>query len=221
MFYKVSWKCCSVIPYFVFILSRSCLLFLSFFSPSFFPLPSSAPRTPPSFPLDTTCVFVCAWSESCMQRSSAPLRTCRWMVRTLASFCSPGVASASLDTSSSESADRPGVSSSPDQLAQAEHAPIEALFPANRLLDYSHPLYPLLNESLMIWDLVQTSHCFNRRRYIISLWMLSSFHEGWSWNALNTYFCMSINRRLCWLGRSCESMSEQHFRIYRKFCRFN
>lgn len=55
------------------------------------------------------------WLETCMQRSSAPLRTCSWMVKTLASCCSPGVAYASHDTSFSESADRPGISSAPDQ----------------------------------------------------------------------------------------------------------
>lgn len=61
------------------------------------------------------------------------------MARTLASCCSPGVASASLDTSSSESADRPGVGSSPDPvyLAQAEHALIKALFPAKNTVVYS------------------------------------------------------------------------------------
>ena len=79
-------------------------LYLLFF-PSLLPL---------FLPLQTGLVFV-VWSEICMQRSSAPLRTCSWMMRTLASCCSPGVASASHETSSSESADRPGISSSPDQ----------------------------------------------------------------------------------------------------------
>lgn len=95
--------------------SPSVCLFVGFsiFSPLFAPLPSPVPPYPPFLPCPH---WSCVWqSEICMQRSSAPLRACSWMVRTLASCCNPGVASASHDTSSSESADRAGTSSSPDQ----------------------------------------------------------------------------------------------------------
>lgn len=66
------------------------------------------------FCLHTGCVCL-VWLEVCMQRSSAPLRTCSWMARTHASCCSPGDAFVSHVTSSSESADRPGNHSAPDQ----------------------------------------------------------------------------------------------------------
>lgn len=60
--------------------------------------------------------YVClVWLEICMLKSSAPLRTCSWMARTHASCCSPGVAFVSHVTSSSESVDRPGIPSAPDQ----------------------------------------------------------------------------------------------------------
>lgn len=76
--------------------------------PSFFILFGDFLPHFPVFPCPH-CVSSCVvWSETCMRRSSAPLRTCSWMVRTLASCCSPGVVSASLDMSSSESANRLG-----------------------------------------------------------------------------------------------------------------
>ena len=79
------------------------------------PPPSSLLPPPLSLPSPHLVCVVAVWSETCMRTSSAPLRTCSWTARTRASCCSPGVVSASRDTSSSESADRRGISSLPDQ----------------------------------------------------------------------------------------------------------
>lgn len=110
------WQWCFITPCFtfVFFVSFPSSFCVSFFFPSLILLPVLHLF----FPVHTG--YVCSvWLEICMRRSSAPLRTCSWMVRTLESCCSPGVAYASRDTSSSESEDKLGVRSSPDQSSLA------------------------------------------------------------------------------------------------------
>lgn len=107
------------------------LSFFTFISPfCFYSLPLLLPVQP--FPYLSALGVRLIWSETCIKRSSAPLRPCSWMAKTLASCCSPGGASASHNTSFSESAVRPCISSSISvqstrTLAQTEHAPNKSL----------------------------------------------------------------------------------------------